>query len=331
MASQTNSPSTVVSVAGAGTDWNNPSNAVSSNDSHATTASILGAGNVTVNARIVKGDSIGSTNRGPQAFTTTDSTKTFGSSSDLWGETWTVADINASDFGSAIVCSISVTSDYLKATDFGFTIPSGSTIDGIVVNVEGKASTTACVLPQTLVLTTSGEKRIDEIVDGDSIISFNTETRLFETDLVSSVYCYEKIERTLYQLVLNTGIENLSVTADHKIYTQKGFKSASNIRRGDVILKNGEFSVVVDKKLKVISSNVYTLGVNKNNNFIANGIVVHNFTATNYYAKIDHIQIQVYYTEASSSIKTVNGLAKASVKTINGLAIASVKTLNTLP
>lgn len=33
---------------------------------------------------------------------------------------------------------------------------------------------------------------------------------------------------------------------------------------------------------------------------------------------------------ASSSIKTVNGLAKASVKTVNGLAIASIKTINGL-
>lgn len=34
--------------------------------------------------------------------------------------------------------------------------------------------------------------------------------------------------------------------------------------------------------------------------------------------------------EATTSIKTVNGLAKASVKTVNGLAIASVKTVNGL-
>lgn len=33
---------------------------------------------------------------------------------------------------------------------------------------------------------------------------------------------------------------------------------------------------------------------------------------------------------ASSSIKTINGLAKSSVKTVNGLAIASVKTVNGL-
>ena len=33
---------------------------------------------------------------------------------------------------------------------------------------------------------------------------------------------------------------------------------------------------------------------------------------------------------SSSSIKTINSLAKASVKTVNGLAIASVKTINGL-
>lgn len=58
--------------------------------------------------RIVKGGVVGSTERsgslawnigcGGEAYAT------FGSSSDLWGETWTASDINASNFGLAISC-----------------------------------------------------------------------------------------------------------------------------------------------------------------------------------------------------------------------------------
>ena len=43
---------------------------------------------------------IGSEDRGPtDMWTTSDVYYSFGSASDLWNETWTVADINASDFG----------------------------------------------------------------------------------------------------------------------------------------------------------------------------------------------------------------------------------------
>ncbi len=63
--------------------------------------------------KIVKSDnSIGSENKGPGApnlFTTYD-VYTFGSSSDLWSETWTPADINDADFG--FVWSQSLTRGY---------------------------------------------------------------------------------------------------------------------------------------------------------------------------------------------------------------------------
>ena len=54
--------------------------------------------------RIVKGGSISSTDRSVGAVwtNTTDAYSSYGSSSDLWGETWTAEDINASTFGFVI-------------------------------------------------------------------------------------------------------------------------------------------------------------------------------------------------------------------------------------
>lgn len=50
--------------------------------------------------RIVKGGVVGTTDRSAgAAWPTTETIASFGSSSDLWGETWTAADINASNFG----------------------------------------------------------------------------------------------------------------------------------------------------------------------------------------------------------------------------------------
>lgn len=61
--------------------------------------------------RIVKGGVIGGTERGDLVtlWPTVDTVKTYGSDSDLWGETWTAADINANNFG--VVLSVNGTGD----------------------------------------------------------------------------------------------------------------------------------------------------------------------------------------------------------------------------
>lgn len=55
--------------------------------------------------RIVKGGTVGTTDRGVNSSwsnSDNNSYQTYGNSTDLWGETWTASDINASNFGVAI-------------------------------------------------------------------------------------------------------------------------------------------------------------------------------------------------------------------------------------
>lgn len=53
--------------------------------------------------RIIKGGTIGSTGKASgTSWPTSDTVASYGSSSDLWGETWSYSDINASDFGLAL-------------------------------------------------------------------------------------------------------------------------------------------------------------------------------------------------------------------------------------
>jgi len=52
--------------------------------------------------RIIKAGVVKNTNKTLAGYGTTDSYKLTGSSSDLWGETWTYSDINSSDFGVSI-------------------------------------------------------------------------------------------------------------------------------------------------------------------------------------------------------------------------------------
>lgn len=52
--------------------------------------------------RIVKNGSIGTTDKSGSNWANIDTYATYGGTEDLWGESWTVADINASTFGVAI-------------------------------------------------------------------------------------------------------------------------------------------------------------------------------------------------------------------------------------
>ena len=70
-----------------------------------------------------------------------EATVTFGSSSSLWGSSWTYSEINASNFGLSIgIFALVGTSDHLRATNFGFSIPSNETISGIQFDVVIKST-----------------------------------------------------------------------------------------------------------------------------------------------------------------------------------------------
>lgn len=156
MTSITNSPGILINNAAVGTDaWTNPSNAAASDDSYASYGAIAVAdyGVVDDEIKIVKSDgSIGTTNKSAGAsWPTSDAYSTYGGPSDLWGETWTAEDINNANFGcvlSAIDGNIGAAIDmnYLKATNFGFSIPTGSTVDGIEVEIERKTTYSGATL-----------------------------------------------------------------------------------------------------------------------------------------------------------------------------------------
>jgi hypothetical protein len=137
-----NNAATFINVAltGSAKAWTNAANAATTNNTRATTTNLGGSGgaysdylqltnfgfsiptNATIlgivvaverddpngntidNAvRIVKGNVIGSTDKSlAAAWPTTDAYQSYGTSTDLWGETWTPADINSVNFGFAI-------------------------------------------------------------------------------------------------------------------------------------------------------------------------------------------------------------------------------------
>ena len=76
--------------------------------------------------RIVKGGTIGTTEKATgSSYPSSDSYQSFGNAGDLWGESWTVADINSANFGVAVAAQRSATGgitagriDHIRITVF---------------------------------------------------------------------------------------------------------------------------------------------------------------------------------------------------------------------
>jgi len=151
-----NSPGTLANDATVGsTAWTNPSNAAASDNSYAvasgigafsTYAGVNGTGIEDGPIKLVKGGVIGGDDLSTLAnYPTSDTYLSYGGPTSLWGLSWTPADINASNFGVAVSARETkfdeTVAQYLKATNFGFSIPTTATINGIKVEVELKADT----------------------------------------------------------------------------------------------------------------------------------------------------------------------------------------------
>lgn len=135
-----------VTQSGGTFSWSNLSNAAAADDAH---TEVQHNGPSRVRDSLVRLRKNGATTGDNKAFYqwesgSSDETNTYGGASDLWGESWTPADINDADFGLAF----SVTDDgdsqaELYVANFGFAIPTSATILGITVQIEGHNGTSA--------------------------------------------------------------------------------------------------------------------------------------------------------------------------------------------
>lgn len=133
-------------IAGTGTDdsssgtytWSNPSY-ITANDSNLASAT-SSAGTACSDAHVYL--LVGGTRSGTDLAGTagsigaSEAVMTYGGTSNLWGNSLTPADVNSSTFGVSFMYALASTgslSHYLNATNFGFSIPTGATINGVTV------------------------------------------------------------------------------------------------------------------------------------------------------------------------------------------------------
>jgi hypothetical protein len=134
---------------------------------------LVGGGDIDANVQLTKaGVATGSNKASGATWPSSASVVSYGSTGDLWGTTWTPSDINNSGFGVTIsatmpinaeieVLSVQITvyyalgSELLKATSYGFAVPSNATIVGIQVNVL-RASSGASIVDTNIQLYKAG-------------------------------------------------------------------------------------------------------------------------------------------------------------------------------
>lgn len=87
-----------------------------------------------------------------------------------------------------------------------------------------------CVDGDTLIKTNNGYEKIKDLVIGDIVISYNTETGRYEQDVIEDVYENMTISSNekMYELEFDNG-EILRVTSNHKILTDKGYIRADEL------------------------------------------------------------------------------------------------------
>jgi len=139
-----------------------------------------------------------------------------------------------------------------------------------------------CVTGDTLIKTIAGDKPIKDFVGKEiSIVSYNEETKLFE---VKRGYNVQKTKENAKVLKIKTKTgEEIRLTEDHKVYTQRGWIEAGKLKKSDKILrlKMAELSeahefVEIESIEEDGYEDVYDMTVEDNHNFVANGLVVHN-------------------------------------------------------
>lgn len=137
-------PATMADNNAAGTiTWSDPNNAKVEDD---TFANAVFSGSSTIPkmylAKLVVGDVVVGDNKATDAnLTTTNTFYTYGNDSTDWNTPLTPALVNASNFGVVIQHrSDTVYTHYLKATNFGFAIPTSAYISGVKVRVKQKYS-----------------------------------------------------------------------------------------------------------------------------------------------------------------------------------------------
>lgn len=137
-----------------------------------------------------------------------------------------------------------------------------------------------CFAGETRVLTPTGSVRIDTIKAGQSVLSWNQATGSLVERSTSRVLRYDG--GCVIELFCMGKSAPLLVTKSHTLLTQNGWREVRKIKLGDelFLLENAKpvLTSVVGLNRREAKAPVYNLHTRGEHNFVADGVVSHNFT-----------------------------------------------------
>lgn len=138
----------------------------------------------------------------------------------------------------------------------------------------------ACFPAGTKILVEDGaEKNIEDIKDGDTVLSYDTVNKKFTSGRVSKVNV--STQKHLVEINTDNG-ESLTATVGHRIFTADGWKDAGTLNKGDKLI-NKKGNTVSITQVEVIEQDTevyHILNVGNDHTYFANDILVHNFSGT---------------------------------------------------
>ncbi|MBA3046244.1 MAG: S8 family serine peptidase [Euryarchaeota archaeon] len=127
-----------------------------------------------------------------------------------------------------------------------------------------------CLVPGTKISTPNGEVNIEDIREGDTVLSYNVYRGIMEPDIVYRTLVHSITDE---YLLIN---DRLGLTANHLIYVGNDVKRADELQQGDILLSL-EGNILVSSITRVSAQTVtYNIEVESNSNYFAEGILVHN-------------------------------------------------------
>lgn len=139
-----------------------------------------------------------------------------------------------------------------------------------------------CLDKDTDVLMADGTvKKIKDVVAGERVVTFDTETGEKIINEVDYVYCGLSKGESLYEVELEDG-SVLKITGNHKVYTQRGWIRVDELNENDDAIKHLKSYLKFKsiKKVGIASEEVYNLriktDVETQHNYFANGCLVSN-------------------------------------------------------
>lgn len=133
----------------------------------------------------------------------------------------------------------------------------------------------SCFTADTMIETPSGKKKISSMKRGDKIISYSKGKKTTEYVKNAVVYPPAKV----WDFILSNDTK-VSATDHHTVLTAKGWKKLGDLTVGEskLICPETGKHLIIKHKANLRRELVYNLYTTGSHNFIANGLVAHNFT-----------------------------------------------------